>query len=43
MEIFVDVLERVVIILKENDRRLDLEGGVLYTMIFEKIFERLFV
>ena len=41
METFADILERAVITLKENDRRSDVEGGALHTMILEKIPERL--
>ena len=41
LETFADILERAVITLKENDRNLDLEGGALHTIIFEKIPKRL--
>ena len=39
LEKFADVLERVVINLKENDRQSDLKDGTLYTIILEKIPE----
>ena len=41
LETFANVLERAVITLKENDSKSDLQGGVLHTMILEKIPERL--
>ena len=41
LETFADVLERAVITLKENGHGSDLEGGTLYTIILEKIPERL--
>ena len=41
LEKFADVLERAVINLKENDRQSDLKDGTLYTIILEKIPEKL--
>ena len=41
LEKFADVLKRVVINLKENDRQSDLKDGTLYTIILEKIPEKL--
>ena len=41
LEIFADVLERAVICLKENSRQADLEAGTLYTIVLEKIPEKL--
>ena len=41
LETFADVLERAVICLKENGRQTDLDAGTLYTIILEKIPERL--
>ena len=41
MEIFADVLERAVISLKENGQESDLGSGTLYTLILEKVPERL--
>ena len=41
LETFADVLERAVITLKDNGHTADLEGGTLYTIVVEKIPERL--
>ena len=41
LEKFADVLERAVVNLMENDRQSDLKDGTLYTIILEKIPERL--
>ena len=41
LEKFADMLERAVINLKENDRQSDLKDGTLYTIILEKIPEKL--
>ena len=41
LEKFADMLERAVINLQENDRKSDLEVGTLYTMILEKMPEKL--
>lgn len=41
LEIFADVLERAVICLNENGRQADLEAGTLYTIVLEKIPEKL--
>ena len=41
LERFADTLERAVINLKENDRQSDLRDETLYTIILEKIPERL--
>lgn len=41
LERFADALERAVINLKENDRQSDLRDGTLYTIILDKIPERL--
>ena len=41
LEIFADVLERAVICLKENGRQADLEAGTLYTIVLEKIPDKL--
>ena len=41
LEKFADVLERTVINLKENDRQSDLADGTLYTIVLEKIPEKL--
>ena len=41
LETFADVLERAVICLKENGRQADLEAGTLYTIVLEKIPEKL--
>ena len=41
LEKFVDVFERAVINLKENDRQSDLKDGTLYTIILEKVPEKL--
>ncbi|CAB4008450.1 Hypothetical predicted protein [Paramuricea clavata] len=41
LEIFADVLEWAVICLKENGRQADLEAGTLYTIVLEKIPEKL--
>ena len=40
-EKFADMLERAVINLQENDGALDLEGGTLYTIILEKLPEKI--
>lgn len=42
LENFVDMLERAVINLQENDLALDLEAGSLYTIILEKLPQKLF-
>jgi len=41
LERFADMLERAVINLKENNRAADLEAGTLYTIILEKLPEKL--
>ena len=41
LERFADMLERAVINLQENDRAADLEAGTLYTIILEKLPEKL--
>ena len=41
LEVFADVLERAVICLEENGRQTDLEAGTLYTIVLEKIPEKL--
>ena len=41
LERFADMLERAVINLQENDRVADLEAGTLYTIILEKLPEKL--
>lgn len=41
LEKFVDMLERVVINFQENNRAADLEAGILYIIIFEKLLEKL--
>jgi len=41
LEKFTDMLEREVINLQENNRAADLEAGTLYTIILEKLPEKL--
>ena len=41
LEKFADALERAVVTLKENDRQSELQDGTLYTIILEKIPEKL--
>lgn len=41
LEKFADALERAVVNLKENDRQSELQEGTLYTIIREKIPEKL--
>ena len=41
LEKFADMLERAVINLQENNRAADLEAGTLYTIILEKLPEKL--
>ena len=41
LEKFADALERAVVNLKENDRQSELQDGTLYTIIREKIPEKL--
>ena len=41
LETFADMLERAVINLQENNRAADLEAGTLYTIILEKLREKL--
>lgn len=39
---FVDVLERIIIVLKDNSFFVDLGGGILYGIVVGKLFENLF-
>ena len=41
LEKFADMLERAVINLQENNRAAELEAGTLYTIILEKLREKL--
>ena len=41
LEKFADMLERAVINLQDNNRVVDLEAGTLYTIILEKLPEKL--
>lgn len=42
MDKFVDVLERIIVVLKDNSFYVDLGGGILYGIVVEKLFENLF-